>query len=84
MLLNPNVLDITEFTEKGIDLQVAIQNAVQETQRVIIRELPNVIRMTQAQYDNLIPYDDMSEMFGSQGFYMYRTPLNVMEVEIKK
>lgn len=78
-----NVLDITDFKEKGTALKKAIVEAVKGTQSVVIRELPNQIVMTQKQYDELKPGFNVQE-FSGQEYYMYQTPYNVMEIEVKK
>jgi predicted RNA-binding protein len=83
MLLNPNVLDITNAKVKGEELKKEIEYAVKQTQSVVIRELPNQILMTQEQYDDLKPGFSMQE-FAGQEYYLYRTKLNIMEIEVKK
>lgn len=78
-----DILDITYEKQTGLDLMVRINELVKETQSVLLRTLPSVILMTQAQYDKLSTIDgSMPEMFNStERFYI--TPHNVMEVSVK-
>jgi hypothetical protein len=75
-----NVLDITDTKLKGEELKKEIWNRVKETQRLVIQTLPDVLRMTQDQFDELKP--DMDLMYQSN-LHLYKTPDNVMEVEVK-
>lgn len=74
-------LDITHWRQKGADLHTEIVNAVKSTQSVIIQPLPNILTMTQAQYDSLLLLKNMPEMYQSKERFYY-TPLNVMEVRV--
>ena len=78
----PSTLDITSFKEKGEELKTAINNAVKDTQRVIIRALPDKILMTSTQYEDLSP-SFIASGYGDRPFQLYRTPLNIMEIEVK-
>lgn len=77
-----NTLDITDFKEQGVELAKAIENAVKDTQRVVIRELPNELLMTQAQFDDLQKVTGTFESY-IPDYYMFKTKLNVMEVRVK-
>lgn len=81
----PYSLDITDFKETGIKLKQAINKAVKDTQSAIVRAYPNKIIMTQAQYDNLRTRPEVYSMgqFDGQDYYLYRTPSNIMEIEVK-
>lgn len=75
------ILDITGFKENTLEsLHQAIVHAVKDSQRVLIQEHYSELLMTQAQYDLLQP--DMDLMYRSDT-YLYRTPLNIMEVRVK-
>lgn len=77
-----NILDIRGFKESTLEtLNAAIQLAVKDTQRVLIRELPNQIKMTPAQYDLLQSDSDLKGDYDTKD-KLYRTPMNVMEVVI--
>lgn len=77
-----NILDIRQFKENTLEtLNAAIQLAVKDTQRVLIRELPNQIKMTPAQYDLLQSDSDLKGDYDTKD-KLYRTPMNVMEVVI--
>jgi hypothetical protein len=76
-----NVLDITLFKQKNDMLKAAIALAVADTQSLVMRELPNVLRMTTDQFDML--KTDPAVLSSTAGEYLYMTPLNVMEMEIK-
>lgn len=84
----PYPLDITDFKETGVELNKAITQAVKDTQRVLVHALPDRLQMTQTQYNILSGNPEMQPMvneFGenTQEFYLYQTPMNVMEVEVK-
>lgn len=83
MLIEPKkTLDITGFKETGVELMKAIENAVGDTQRVLITELPNQLAMTRGQFNELMELSGMPEMLDSKD-RMYITKHNVMEVTIK-
>src|SRR3990167_2286868 len=79
----PPALDISDWKQRGAELKQAIIDAVEDTQRVVVRSYPDRIIMTTKQYNMLRP--EMSEPieYAGQEFYLYRTKYNVMEVEIK-
>lgn len=83
MLLQHRILDITDFKEKGIELMTAIENAVGDTQRVIITPLPDELLMTQDQFDELMRLSGLHEMEGTED-RMFITKFNVMEVRVKQ
>lgn len=93
---NMNQLDVSDFKQTGEALVKAIADHVQATQLVLIRELPNELVITQAQFDNLMTLKngtsymsavDIPSHIKSLGrvkkAYMYFTPFNAMDVKIK-
>ena len=83
-----NILDIRDFKEKGDDLRKVILDAVEDTQRVLVRPYPDRLVITKAQYDDLAGRPEMSHMYDpyssiNQEFFMYQTKHNVMEIEIR-
>lgn len=81
----PYSLDITDYKESGQKLKKRIENEVRDTQTVVVHALPNKIIMTQRQYNDLSGQPEMMDMVGEgQSYWLYRTKLNVMEVEIKE
>lgn len=77
-----NVLDISGFKEKGQDLKDVILNQVKDRQKTIIQPHYDVLLMTTEQYDMLQGDPDLRQMYQSTD-YMYYTPLNIMEVQVK-
>lgn len=75
-------LDIRDFKERGYELKIAIANAVQDTQRVIIRTLPDVIIMTKKQFKMLRNDEEMQHTTDYKE-HLYLTPHNAMEVVVK-
>lgn len=66
------------------ELMMEITNMVKDTQRYIVRELPNTITMTRKQFNIL---DGDAAMLGTtndNSEHLFRTPHNVMEVIIKE
>lgn len=83
-----NILDIRDFKEKGDDLRKVILDAVEDTQRVLVRPYPDRLVLTKDQYNELARTDGMSKMYDpiqsiGQEFFMYQTKHNVMEIEIR-
>lgn len=78
-----DTLDITDFKESRDLLPVAIANAVQDTQRLITRQLPNKLIMRKDQYEMLEHDSDMLGLPGSPKDRIYLTPYNAMDVVIK-
>ena len=76
-----NILDITGFRQRGKNLIARIELAVDDTQLFETRELPNMLRLTQKQYDNLIKQDKFDKNYDVKE-QIYGTDKNVMEVEI--
>lgn len=64
-------------------LMKEIASMVKDTQRYIIRELPNVITMTPKQFDILQNDVNMLGAYNSNE-HLFITPHNVMEVVIKE
>lgn len=80
----PYSLNITDFKEKGKELATAVENAVKDTQSVIVRSYPNKLIMTLNQYNDLTGKPGLlREEYEGQEFFLYRTPYNIMEVEIE-
>jgi len=89
-------LDITDWHEKGQELSKAIELAVKDTQRVVVRALPDRLIMTPAQYSDLSKNPDMLQAYnesgttdGMQSYFLYRVVdkgriICLMEVEIKE
>ena len=77
-----NTLDITDLKEHGLALHEAICNAVKDTQSIVIRQLPNILLMTLAQYQELDPLGDMNGAANAKQ-RIYMTPLNAMDVVVK-
>lgn len=75
-------IDIREQKETGIELKKLIQQAVADTQRTIIRELPDTLVLTGPQYDSLQDDDEMRGFWTTQE-RVYVTELNCMNVVIK-
>lgn len=73
-------LDITGFRERGSELKIAITNAVKDTQRVIIRTLPDDLIMTKKQFKMLRSTPEMMETNAKE--YLYITSYNVMEIRV--
>lgn len=81
-------LDIRDFKETGEKLKEAINNAVKDTQRVIVRAMPDKLIMTPKQYDDLSTRPEFIKQQDSildvgQEFWLYRTPYNIMEVVVE-
>jgi|SRR5688572_11474833 len=77
-----STLDITKFKQRGKALMEVINKEVKATtSRYIYTPVPDSIRMTQAQYDDLMKIASMPNMFHSED-RLYRTPYNVMEVRV--
>lgn len=77
-----NELDITSFKIKNkAELMKEIELAVNDTQRIIIRPYPSVIKMTREQYELLQHEGNMMHTYKDND-QLYRTKYNVMEVLI--
>ena len=81
-MASTDILDITDQKETGIQLRQVIIEAVRSTQGIVLAPLPNILLMTQKQYDSLLKQQNMIEKYQSTE-RMYVTPYNVMEVRIK-
>lgn len=77
-----DTLDIRDWPQQGDALKLEIANAVASTQSVIIRELPNKLIMSQAQYQQLEHDPDLKSFPGSVD-RIYVTPHNAMDVIVK-
>lgn len=76
-----NILDITDFREHGKELVTAIENAVYETQRYIMRPLPDWIHMKKSQFEELAKIHGLPDMYDSDE-RMYITKHNIMQIEV--
>lgn len=83
MLVTP--LDITKYEELSKDdLKARIVRDVENTQSTAIEiPLPDLLLIRHDQYDLLQEDPDLFGAYESEQ-YMYRTPLNVMELRVKK
>jgi hypothetical protein len=76
--MNGYTLNITSFSYSNkLDLITQITRAVKDTQRVLVRDLPNTITMNKQQF-KMLKHD--SDMLNSQSDNLFRTQYNVMEV----
>lgn len=76
-----DTVDITDCKETGAELAEIIHQAVKDTQRVIIQDLPFMLRMTSAQFEMLKNDPDYSPQ-EMNGIAIWITPDNVMEIHI--
>lgn len=78
-----NVLDIThEQARTKEQLHDRIVAMVKDTQRVLIRELPNILLMTKKQFKLLARNDEMRKLYESEEMFYY-TKFNAMQIEVK-
>ena len=81
-MLKPTELDITEGKEFQIKepalLFKAIEHAVASTQTLILRPLPNILKITLDQFKTLQPY--LTDH--GNNAYMMQTKHNMMDVKI--
>lgn len=81
-MLKPTTLDITEGKEFKIkeptELFRAIESAVASTQTLIIRPLPNILKITVDQFKTLQPF--LTDH--GNNAYMMQTRHNMMDVQI--
>lgn len=76
-------LDITDEKEKGLALKEKIENMVASTQLYIVRPLPNFIKMTRNQYEDLLKVNGfVGNMWESKAEFVV-TKHNIMEIIIK-
>lgn len=76
-------LDISDFPQTtGQALHTAIVQAVKDTQRLVIQELPGELHMSRNQFDILQTNPELQGLYDSKEF-IYYTPLNAMEVRVK-
>jgi 2-oxo-4-hydroxy-4-carboxy--5-ureidoimidazoline (OHCU) decarboxylase len=78
-------LDIRDYKQKtGDTLAKAIEQAVKDTQSVVVRAYPDRLVLTQKQYNLLARKPEMHTIEAEgQDYYLYRTKYNIMELEIK-
>lgn len=74
-------LDITHFTQRGQELRDEIENAVADSQRVIVQQHYDEIQMTQDQFDSLQAIGGTFQSY-IPDYYIYKTKLSVMEVKV--
>jgi len=78
-----NVFDITSFKEKDLELhQRILRDMKGYSETLLYIPMPDVIKMTQSQYDQLMKLGNMPNMYHSDD-RMYVTPYNVMEVRVQ-
>jgi len=78
--MNGYTLNVTSFSYSNkLDLITQITRAVKDTQRVLVRDLPNTITMNKQQF-KMLKHD--SDMLNSQSDNLFRTQYNVMEVVV--
>lgn len=79
-----NTLDITSYKEKGQELHDRIVKDVKSfAKSKLILPIPDLLRMTQAQYDDLSLLNGMYDVYYTED-KMYRTPYSVMEIRVDK
>jgi len=82
MTLSLTFHDITNYREKGIELVERINRDMKEMNKsVFIPQMPNVLQMTQTQYDDLMALNRLDNMFHTEE-QMFVTNYNVMEVRV--
>jgi hypothetical protein len=75
-------LDITNWRQKGAELNTRITNEIKGmSESKIITTLPSKLQMTQQQYDDLMALGKLPNMYHQED-RMYVTPYNVMEVRV--
>lgn len=74
-------LDITNFTQRGKELKEEIENAVADSQRVIVQQHYDELQMTQDQFDSLQAIGGTFQSY-IPDYYIYKTKHNVMEVKV--
>jgi hypothetical protein len=79
-----NTLDISSWKQKGPELHKAICMTIKPLfDSAFNVTMPDSIRMSQDQYDDLMLLSKMSPMYHSEEM-MYLTPYNVMEVRVNR
>lgn len=76
-------LDITDWKETGEELKRMITVAVKDTQRLILKPLPDIMLITKAQFDYFVTDPDIIQMYETTDL-LYSTPYNVMEIRVKQ
>lgn len=75
-------LDITNWKQKGVELNTAIINEIKGmSESIVFTNLPSKLQMTQQQYDDLMALGKLPNMYHQED-RMYVTPYNVMEVRV--
>lgn len=77
-----DTVDITNLQLHGKELTDQIHQAVKDTQRYIIRPLPNKLVMRPDQFDELQHDPDMLGDYEPEN-HVFLTPMNAMDVVIK-
>ena len=79
-----NTLDITSWKLHGQELSDRIIKEVKSfAKSKLLVPIPDILMMTQDQYDDLNRQNGMYDVFYTED-KMYRTPYNVMEIRIDK
>lgn len=82
MTLSLTFHDITNYPQKGIELVERINRDMKEANKsIFMSQMPNVLQMTQAQYNDLMQLNRLDNMFHSDE-QMFVTKYNVMEVRV--
>lgn len=83
MTLSLTTLDVTDRKEKGIGLHnIIVKEAKRASQSSLSIPIPNVLLLTQKQYDDLNNLSKLENMYHSED-KLYVTPYNVMEVRVQ-
>jgi len=76
-------LDITSWKQRGQELFDAINREIAGLAKSLIYiELPAILDMTQAQYDDLMRLNKLENMYHNED-QMFVTPYSVMEVRVR-
>lgn len=84
----PEPIDIRDWKHKGLELHKEIENAVWETQRLVMRPLPDRLIMTLAQFKDLnkatnnVGNMQDTNLQDTQDRFYY-TKHNIMEVQVE-
>ena len=82
MTLSLTFHDITNYRETGRELITRINNDMKHyADSVLTVKMPDLLTMTQKQYDDLMKLNRLDTMYHSDE-QMFLTPYNVMEVRV--
>lgn len=77
-----NEFDIRGYKQKGHELAKLINDEIALSQKYILTPLPDVLVMTQEQYDDLHKIKGLEPMYKSED-QIFVTPHNVMECRVR-